>query len=1321
MYSRVSTSTMYKTLLGSMQASLANIQDLQRQMTTQNKYAKLSDAPAAIARSLKLQSSLKASDKYLENGQDAISMLKYSEGALEQILESAQRIRSLVIQAGDGALSPSELQDIADQIAAEKQTIMDALNAKVAGKYIFGGADTSKPPFVMDASGNIRYQGTDERIKYALGDGLLGDVSFFGSEIISADEESYFICSHEVPLDWQWTGREEKVQITVGNRTLAVFIPEQWIDEVSTGKPKPTDYNQFRDPDEVSGISLDDLAMLINRSLAEQGADMLVTATVEKDLASGHQQMIIKSNTAEKIGITGWTTTDYMPMPQSIAGVQFTKTGTGAPSIVTKDLPDWAAPVPVSLSGTKTLELTGLAGKRLTVTSGGTSIDYDFIADPTSEAALIAELDTAFSSIGVTASVDGGRLVLTSSAGNKIQASGSAVDTLLGAPRLSEAPYNGLMGSANVMNWRDDGLAKGITIDVAGTSYDIDFGGMRSISDLVSKINETIPVSAGDMPVASVVSGRLVLQSSLGPIKVKDHGTPGGTQQLFGNVGPSGEVKSSTSSLSVKVGTGLPVKIYINADDDLKAISEKLDAIEGVFARTSADEDQLVVVARRVGALSDPLSTDAATEALHYPSLTIEATGAAMKLFDIPASSIKTDPDTNVKIGVIASEPRTRPVDHSHMDVFDVLGMETGMKSVEFALDQKLTVGTRELKDPSQPFNETTNPYVYKGKPLHWRVMSGGHTADITLNPGEYSMDQLADRLKNAGAGWLEVTVDVFRPDAVDSDDAEYGLGTSYNREEATQRLVIRGLNGEQVLFLDMNDGHYADELGLSTALRAEPDMGVKDIFFPEAPCVDDALGVKLRVQMNCGMTYDVSITRDAVVDPETGLVDRAKVMREIVRQVNALEGEEIMGVTIPVDSDGKELPDRASIYFLSGEPFTVVDLPFSDPEWSDYSGGLAAQMGIHGGVTANMKVTDHPLKDSAPIGVTGTIRFSNLGHSVEIDVAATDTVKDVMDRLRGQAGDWLYVNYYDTHMGQSGRNSGDFPIIAISSVDGSAVNVTDVRGEVAESYLGLSTGIRGDKDISAMEWDVGETPGSTFSITVAGYTHTIDLTAMRDKNGNGKMDAFDLVETINARMQDYDVRAELNEDGYLVLWSPRGYTIEVEASTVDADGNAATPGDRTADFLGTAQPKTYYRGGYKLDDPASSRTSPGIHGQNATIRSGSNTTRQTAFGMLDDVIAAVKAGNREALSSKMLPRIDAFIDDILSVLSTNGALQNRYEHNMERIVNESLIMTEEHDRLVKVDLAEVASQLMLANYIYQANLGIISQMIQPSLLDFMR
>lgn len=1331
MYSRVTTAGMYKTLLGSLQGNLGNLQDLQRQMSSWDKYSKLSDNPAAISRSLEIKSALDANEKYQETSQNAVTMLKYSHGALNTALDAAETIRGLIVQAGNPALSPSELEDIADQIKAEKNAILDALNSKVAGQYIFGGTDTSTPPFTLQSDGSVKYNGSDERIKYALGEGFLGDVSFTGSEIAPKSENSYFICSHKVDLDWKWTGREEKVQITVGNRTLPVFIPEQWIDEVASGNTKSTDYNKFRDPGEVTGISLDDIASLINRSLEEQGADMLVKASVEKNYKTNEQQMILKSISGEKIGITGWTDTDYMPVPQTLAGMQFNKTGSTANKDVSVDLPDWDENV---LGGTDEINLKNLNGRSITLMADNNSVTYAFTSDPTDNDDLVSTLNTAFSSLNITASVQNDKLILSSSSGSSIRASGSAVANLLSsansanATSAEEPEYSALMGTVNVMSWRDDRMGKGINIkitDAAGnniSSEDFNFDGCNSISDLIADINAKMPSGAGDVPFASTVSGRLVLQSTLGTVTVSDisGGANGGAEQLFGQ----SDITSSKSSLSVKVGENQAIKIYINKDDKLSDIASKINAIEGVYSRASADNDQLVVVAQRIGDLpKDNLKIDEAQEALHYPKLTIEAEGAAKKLFDF---NFETDSLTGIQRGVIASTPETRAVDHSHMDVFDVLGMETGMKSIEFLPGEKLEVN----------------------EPLHWRVMSGGHTADIALNAGEYTLTDLAERLKNAGAGWLEVTVDVFNPGSINQDEGEKGIATSYNGEEATQRLVIRGFDGEQVIFLDMNEQHYADKLGLSTALRAEPDMGTQCVHFPSAPCVDDRLGVKMRVQMNCGMSYDISVKRSDVIDNKTGFVDRVKVMREIVNQVNAQESENIMGISIPVTQAGAEIPGYASIYFLSGESFTVVDLPFSDPEWSDYSGGIAAQMGIHGGVTANLAMTEEPKADYETIDQRGTIRFSNLAHSVEIDVAPDDTVKSIMDRLRSQAGDWLYVNYYDTHMGQmadngelGGRNSGDYPIIAISSVDGSAVSITDVKyaddgTQIAQKMLGLSTGVQGsetffdangDLDESKF-WDEGATPGKIFSINVAGYTHDIDMTAMRDINGNGKLDVIDLAATINARMQDYDIQAEVNKDGCLVMWSPRGYSFSAKVLEVNADGtvardNANNPINLTSQYFGgdDEQVSTYYRGGYNLDDDANTRKSPGIHSQNATIRSGANTTRQNAFGTIDDIISAVQSGNRDTLSSVMIPRLEKFIDGILNAMSSNGALQNRYDSNIERLVKDNLVMTDSYDKLVKIDPAEIASQMLMASYMYQANLSVISQLVQPSLLDFLR
>jgi flagellin-like hook-associated protein FlgL len=327
--------------------------------------------------------------------------------------------------------------------------------------------------------------------------------------------------------------------------------------------------------------------------------------------------------------------------------------------------------------------------------------------------------------------------------------------------------------------------------------------------------------------------------------------------------------------------------------------------------------------------------------------------------------------------------------------------------------------------------------------------------------------------------------------------------------------------------------------------------------------------------------------------------------------------------------------------------------------------------------------------------------------------------------------------------MGNSAGQEGDYPIIAIAAKDGSAVNVIDVEGTVSEEKLLLSTGIQGEKELvtykpdgtidSFVGWtiDLRSLPGypnydaayaaanpvppQTFNITVAGYTHTIDLTAMRDINGNALMDAEDLAAEINARMQDYDVKAELNKDGFLVLWSPRGYSISVKA--VDDTG-----GDMTATFLGagTASANSY-RGGYGLSDAALREQYAGVYAQNVVTRSGANQTKQNFFGVLNDISAAVRAENRDGLGDKLLPQIDKAIDTLLRIAATGGALQTRYANNVSRMDLMGISMTETHDSLVGINLAEISTELMMAQAVYQASLGVISYIVQPTLLDFLR
>jgi len=483
-------------------------------------------------------------------------------------------------------------------------------------------------------------------------------------------------------------------------------------------------------------------------------------------------------------------------------------------------------------------------------------------------------------------------------------------------------------------------------------------------------------------------------------------------------------------------------------------------------------------------------------------------------------------------------------------------------------------------------------------------------------------------------------------------------------------------------------------------------------------------------------MTFDIRLARKDVTipnpayDPVTNpnvpqrIVDRVKVMEQIAKQTNTQAGYEMLRVVIPVDANGQPLSDSASLVAVTGEPFEVVDLPLLDPNWgASYTPGIAAQMGIHGGVTSNLAAAGirDDMKMSA-LGITtgGTIRFESLGHSVEIDVSPDDTVKTIMDRLRSQAGDWLYVNYFDAKMGNSAGQEGDFPIISIAAKDGSAVNVVDAKGEVAQTLM-LNTSIQGTKkfydasgDLDLSVWNIPVGNGGVpleFSISVAGYTHTIDLTAMRDINGNGVAgEACGVTDTDDVYYYDGSSLTDISTTSDNAVY---------DGSNILEFTGGAWVSYGAYGLLGASSSSTPYRGGYDLEN--ASRTAPGIYTQNVVTRSGSNRTQQNFFGVIDDISAAVRAENRDGLGDRLLPIIDNFMDALLRIQSTSGALQARYESNVTRLKQNDLIMTEAHDELVGVDLTDIATQMMMAQALYQASLGVISYIVQPSLLNFLR
>lgn len=592
-------------------------------------------------------------------------------------------------------------------------------------------------------------------------------------------------------------------------------------------------------------------------------------------------------------------------------------------------------------------------------------------------------------------------------------------------------------------------------------------------------------------------------------------------------------------------------------------------------------------------------------------------TGEPLSITSWPSSDFEPLP---------SDETAGQPTDHSHIGLASYLGIETSLKSVEFP--------TGQVIDP------TNNP-------IYWRLEGGDDFAEVRIDGGPVlSLQDLADKFNSAAGDWLEVIV---------QSDGEESSGADY--EAPTQKLVFRTLDGSALNIYDLNPtvSASAAEFGLQTALVMDDTNAV----FP-LDGLDPNMPALVNVEVG-GKGYTVKLYRDQVgsLSGSTWNVDALKVAKAIQSQV----GEDLIGY--------RELEDgRVALYSKTGQALRVTDLPFGDPQFSDYTSGIAANLGIHSGITG-----DEINGATAPSG--GVIRIRSGGSTVDVAVLAGETPEEIAKKIKGLAGSWLEVSLYDADLsGSSGSQR-----ISLAAKDGSALSVYDVQGSVAQNFLQIDTALRSTSNVST--WS----GSGTLSITVNGYTHTIDTAGMT---------ANDLADTVNARFQSGDVRAEVveNDTGDLrfVLWSPKGYAIEAQGDVPGLPSPAHTP----------------IRGGIYP------------YNQTITVRTSANINSTDFFGLLDDLAQALRQGDVEGISGNILPKIDDAIDDVLRVRTQSGALQKRYETSSSRLKQMNLNYNELYSKVSDTDLAEAVTKFAMAQSVYQASLATIARIIQPTLVDFL-
>lgn len=105
----------------------------------------------------------------------------------------------------------------------------------------------------------------------------------------------------------------------------------------------------------------------------------------------------------------------------------------------------------------------------------------------------------------------------------------------------------------------------------------------------------------------------------------------------------------------------------------------------------------------------------------------------------------------------------------------------------------------------------------------------------------------------------------------------------------------------------------------------------------------------------------------------------------------------------------------------------------------------------------------------------------------------------------------------------------------------------------------------------------------------------------------------------------------------------------------------------------------------------------------------------------LDKVVEALDSNDTPRLSGELLSEIDSRLDTVLSARSKIGASYNRLEAAEARNKAENLNLKSLLSQREDIDIAEKYMEFSVMNTVYQASLKTGAQILQPTLLDYIR
>jgi flagellar hook-associated protein 3 FlgL len=144
-----------------------------------------SDDPTAFAADVQNQAEQSQTDQYLTNTTNLEGLFQTADSTMSSVVSALNQAISLGTEGSNGTLTLAQQQALAQQVQGIQSQMLQYANTSYEGSYIFGGTETTKPPFVADVTqvAGVSYQGNAGVNQVEIANGRSIQTNLPGSQI----------------------------------------------------------------------------------------------------------------------------------------------------------------------------------------------------------------------------------------------------------------------------------------------------------------------------------------------------------------------------------------------------------------------------------------------------------------------------------------------------------------------------------------------------------------------------------------------------------------------------------------------------------------------------------------------------------------------------------------------------------------------------------------------------------------------------------------------------------------------------------------------------------------------------------------------------------------------------------------------------------------------------------------------------------------------------------------------------------------------------------------------------------------------------------